>query len=49
MKLNRKITRLFTVLFIVPMLAMAQVDFNKRPDDDLGDVEDEFQEYFVEA
>lgn len=28
---------------------MAQVDFNKRPDDDLGNVEDEFQEHFFEA
>lgn len=37
------------VLLIVPMFAMAQVDFNKRPDDDLGNVEDEFQEYFFEA
>ena len=27
----------------------AQVDFNKTPDDDLGNVEDEFQEYFFEA
>jgi len=26
------------VLLLVPMLAMAQVDFNKRPDDDLGNV-----------
>ncbi len=37
------------VLLLVPMLAMTQVDFNKRPDDDLGNVEDEFQEYFFEA
>lgn len=37
------------VLLIVPMFAVAQVDFNKRPDDDLGNVEDEFQEYFFEA
>lgn len=29
--------------------AFAQVDFNKRPMDDLGDVEDKFQEYFFEA
>lgn len=28
---------------------MAQVDFNKKPTDDLGDVEDQFQEYFFEA
>jgi len=37
------------VLFIVPMLAIAQVDSNKQADDDLGNVEDEFQEYFFEA
>ena len=48
MKLNRKIIRLFLVLFIVPMLAVAQVNFNKPPDDDLGNVEDEFQECFFE-
>ncbi|WP_296382407.1 tetratricopeptide repeat protein [Winogradskyella sp.] len=49
MKLTYKITKLFLVLFIVPSFAIAQVDFNKRPDDDLGNVEDEFQEYFFEA
>lgn len=37
------------VLFIVPLLAIAQVDFNKTPDDDLGNYEDEFQEHFFEA
>ena len=31
------------------MFSYSQVDFNKRPDDDLGNVEDEFQEYFFEA
>ncbi|WP_400075874.1 tetratricopeptide repeat protein [Winogradskyella sp. R77965] len=49
MKLNKKITRIFIALLIVPVFAIAQVDFNKRPDDDLGNVEDEFQEYFFEA
>jgi tetratricopeptide (TPR) repeat protein len=49
MKLNKKIVRIFMVLFIVPMLAIAQVDSNKQADDDLGNVEDEFQEYFFEA
>ena len=33
----------------IPQTFYAQVDFNKRPDDDLGNVEDEFQEYFFEA
>lgn len=39
---------LFGIIFF-PQLSYAQVDFNKRPDDDLGNVEDEFQEYFFEA
>lgn len=39
---------LIGILFI-PQTTYAQVDFNKRPDDDLGNVEDEFQEYFFEA
>ncbi len=34
---------------LIPQTSYAQVDFNKRPDDDLGNVEDEFQEYFFEA
>lgn len=33
----------------VPQTSYAQVDFNKRPDDDLGNYEDEFQEHFFEA
>ncbi|MDH7913670.1 tetratricopeptide repeat protein [Winogradskyella sp. SYSU M77433] len=49
MKLKQHITKLLLVLFLVPSFAMAQVDFNKRPDDDLGNVEDEFQEHFFEA
>jgi tetratricopeptide (TPR) repeat protein len=49
MKLNKIIIIIFIALLIVPGLAMAQVDFNKRPDDDLGNVEDEFQEHFFEA
>lgn len=40
---------LFLGLFMVPQLHYAQVDFNKKPDDDLGDVEDKFQELFYEA
>ncbi len=39
---------LIGILFI-PQPSIAQVDFNKKPDDDLGNVEDEFQEYFFEA
>lgn len=36
------------ILFISQTIN-AQVDFNKRPDDDLGNVQDEFQEHFFEA
>lgn len=36
-------------MFLCPQINYAQVDFNKRPDDDLGNVEDEFQELFFEA
>ncbi|MFD0990588.1 tetratricopeptide repeat protein [Mariniflexile jejuense] len=35
--------------FLLPQMHYAQVDFNKKPDDDLGDVEDTFQEQFYEA
>ena len=36
-------------ILCIPQYAYAQVDFNKVPDDDLGNVEDEFQEHFFEA
>lgn len=36
-------------ILLFPQLNAAQVDFNKRPDDDLGNVEDEYQEFFFEA
>jgi tetratricopeptide (TPR) repeat protein len=39
---------LFGILFF-PQQIYAQVDFNKTPDDDLGNVEDKYQEYFFEA
>ncbi|MBU2950357.1 tetratricopeptide repeat protein [Tamlana agarivorans] len=39
---------LFGIL-IFPSFGYAQVDFNKKPDDDLGNHEDEFQELFYEA
>ncbi|WP_422106705.1 tetratricopeptide repeat protein [Winogradskyella sp.] len=38
----------FGIIFILQP-SYAQVDFNKRPDDDLGNVKDEFQEHFFEA
>ena len=34
---------------LIPCLLMAQVDFNKTPDDDLGNIGDKYQEYFFEA
>ncbi len=36
-------------MLIIPQATYSQVDFNKKPDDDLGNEEDEFQEYFFEA
>jgi len=36
-------------MLIVPQVNYGQVDFNKKPDDDLGNIEDEFQELFYEA
>lgn len=36
-------------IIIIPQATFAQVDFNKKPTDDLGNVEDQFQEYFFEA
>lgn len=39
---------LFGIL-LLPQINHAQVDFNKTPDDDLGDNEDQFQELFYEA
>jgi len=50
--MNKKCIWLMIFLFgmlIFPQISYAQVDFNKRPDDDLGNVEDEFQEHFFEA
>ncbi|SDR76482.1 Tetratricopeptide repeat-containing protein [Formosa sp. Hel1_31_208] len=46
--------KLYILLFcfgilLFPQNMSAQVDFNKRPDDDLGNVEDKFQEYFFEG
>ncbi len=36
-------------LFFIPQTNYAQVDFNKTPDDDLGNIEDKYQEFFFEA
>ena len=49
--MKHKIYILFVLIgmLLVPQIHYAQVDFNKKPDDDLGDVEDKFQELFYEA
>jgi len=49
MKYKIHILFLFFGIFIFPQMNYSQVDFNKKPTDDLGDVEDQFQEYFFEA
>ena len=36
-------------ILLAPQFQFGQVDFNKKPDDDLGDLEDQFQELFFEA
>ena len=36
-------------LCLIPRVNYAQVDFNKKPDDDLGDAADAYQELFFEA
>ncbi|MCC1485597.1 tetratricopeptide repeat protein [Winogradskyella immobilis] len=36
-------------ILLIPQTSFAQVNFDKRPDDDLGNVEDEYQEHFFEA
>ncbi|GAA4280158.1 tetratricopeptide repeat protein [Gaetbulibacter aestuarii] len=40
---------LLTALFMGLQVTFAQVDFNKKPTDDLGNVQDAFQESFFEA
>jgi tetratricopeptide (TPR) repeat protein len=49
MKLKICIVVLFFGMFLIPRTTYAQVDFNKTPDDDLGNIEDKFQEYFFEG
>ncbi|MDO1502235.1 tetratricopeptide repeat protein [Winogradskyella maritima] len=49
MNLKSNILKLTLALLLVPIFAFAQVDFSKKPDDDLGNVEDEYQEFFFEA
>ena len=48
--MKRKLNIVILLLgILIPQANYAQVDFNKRPNDDLGDVEDMFQENFFEA
>ncbi len=49
MKKQTYIILLLFGILLFPQTNYAQIDFNKRPDDDLGNVEDEFQEWFFEA
>ncbi len=49
--MNRKahLLNLLVGLVLIPSMLCAQVDFNKTPNDDLGNNENKFQEYFFEA
>lgn len=49
MTLKTQILLLIIGIIFVPQTLFAQVDFNKTPDDDLGNFEDAFQEHFYEA
>lgn len=49
MRLKISLVALIFGLFFIPQTNYAQVDFNKTPDDDLGNIEDKYQEYFFEA
>ena len=49
MKQKPHIVIFLLAIFLFPQMDYAQVDFNKKPDDDLGNLEDAFQENFFEA
>lgn len=49
MKKQLYIVLLLIGIALIPQLSIAQIDSNKQVDDDLGNVEDEFQELFFEA
>ncbi|WCO01609.1 tetratricopeptide repeat protein [Psychroserpens ponticola] len=49
MKIKFQILIAILGIFMLPQNTYAQVDFNKRPDDDLGNYEDAYQEHFFEA
>lgn len=46
---NTQILSLLLGVLLLPVLGISQVDFNKPPDDDLGNFEDNFQQHFFEA
>ncbi len=49
MKLKFHILIVTLGMLCIPQTNYAQVDFNQKPTDDLGNVEDQFQEHFFEA
>lgn len=49
MRLKISLVAIIFGLFFIPQTNYAQVDFNKTPDDDLGNIEDKYQEFFFEA
>lgn len=49
MKRRAQILLFIIGIFCIPMYSYAQVDFNRTPDDDLGNFEDNFQQHFFEA
>ncbi len=49
MKFTHNIRIVLLVLIMLPVLSYGQVNFDKPPDDDLGNVEDRYQELFFEA
>jgi pentatricopeptide repeat protein len=49
MKINTYILVFLFGIFLFPQFINAQIDYNKTPNDDLGEVEDNRQEYFFEA
>jgi len=49
MKKQFYILLLLIGIALIPQSSFAQVDFNKKPDDDLGNVEDEFPRVFFRS
>lgn len=49
MIIKNNIKRFLICILFMPCFVLAQVDFNKTPNDDLGNIEDKFQEHFFEA